>query len=128
MRAPEQRLRVESRGVGLAQGDARVEPGPRRRSSRRGEHLPRDIEAEQPRLRIGLCGFDKIAPRAATDLQHLVGGRGTKARNRLVAAEEVELAAQVIDMALTPIHAVTQRRGVAHASGTLLSVYRWKAP
>ena len=115
--AAEQRLRVERRGVRLREGDARGEPGARGRSGRGRQHFPRDVEAEQPSLRIGPRQFDEIAPGAAGDLQHLVAGSGPKARDRLVAAEEIEFAAQVIDVALTPIHAVHQRRGVAHGSG-----------
>ena len=73
-------------------------------------------------MRVGLRQFDEIAPGAAADLQHLVAGSRTKPRNRLVATQEIEFAAQVIDVALTPIHVVHQRRGVAHASGALFSV------
>ena len=42
---------------------------------------------------IFLREFDKIAPGAAADLQNLVAGRGTKSRNRFIAAEQIEFAA-----------------------------------
>ena len=93
-------MRAESRGA-------------RHRSRRRGKHFLRDVEAEETRLRVSARKLDEVAPGAAADLEHVVAGRGAKAGDRLVTAEKIEFAAQVIDMPLPAIHLIHQSGGVA---------------
>ena len=111
-RAAEQSRRIERRGVPLAQRNARGKSGARHRGRRARQHLPRYVETEQMGPRIGPRQFDQIASGAAADLEHAHARPGVKAGDRLVPAEEIEFAAQVIDVALAAIHPVheLQRR------------------
>ena len=55
---------------------------------------------------IGPRQFDEIASGAAADLEHAVAGPGVETGDRLIATQEIEFAAQVVDVALAAIHPV----------------------
>ena len=111
----EQSLGIERRRVPLAERYSGGKPGARDRSGSARQHLPRYVEAEQPCAGIGPRQFDEIASGAAADLEHAVPGSRGQAPDRLIAAQEIEFAADVVDMALAAIHAVHELSGVAHA-------------
>ena len=77
--------------------------------------ISRETSRPNSRAGIGPREFDEIASGAAADLEHGVAGPGVETGDRLVATQEIEFAAQVVDVALTAVHPVHELSGVAHA-------------
>ncbi len=84
----------------------------------RRQHLGRHIDAAAACARIALRRENEIAAGAAADLQHVVAGPELQAIDQAVAAEQVEFACRVVEVALMLVDAVHPRRsgGIAHRS------------
>src|SRR4029450_2463997 len=61
---------IECRGIGARQRDAMGNVGTSDELSGRVQHLARDVDAVQLRLRPSLSSSDQVARRAAADLEH----------------------------------------------------------
>ena len=61
------------------------------------------------RIQIARRGGEKIAAGAATDFQHGTAGGRIEIGNQAIAAEQVTITSEVIDMALMAVDAIHQR-------------------
>jgi hypothetical protein len=74
------------------------------------QHLRRRIEAEQLRIRVLPGDLDQVSTRPRTDLDQPRARLEREGGDQLVAAEEIVLPRQVLDVALMPIDIVHQLR------------------
>ena len=100
-----------------APGNAR----PRDRARRRLQHRRRDVETEEPRVRIAPRRENEIAPRAAADLEHRAAGGRREPVEHAVAPEQIELARRIVDVPLRAVDGIHRarrhRRRAGHAIG-----------
>ena len=105
-RDAESLCRAEIERVSLRNPDSVAEAAPDNASSGAFQHLVRDVEAKEPRLRITLGCHDEVTSGAAAGFQNGSAWRHIEIGNELVAAEKIVSAAGIVDMALQPVHAV----------------------
>ena len=120
-RSPARRTAAPDRRRWRRRGRGGCRTDPSRSTTRRAVSSisERDVDAEEAHAGIGARGDDQVAGRAAADLQHPAAGRRVEPADQPVAAQQVVLAGDVVDMPLPtidPIHQLVRRSDVRHRS------------
>ena len=71
---------------------------------------PESIDTEEARVGIAPRGENEIAPGAASDLKYARARLRAELSDQRIAAEQVIFSGEVVDVTLTPINPVHQRR------------------